>query len=71
MISHKLAACKTTERYIVGNSKLYRHTGISFHFSVAKFASEQIAPLVSKMDTESYIDEKVYKGMFENGVSAA
>ncbi|KAK4318644.1 hypothetical protein Pmani_010362 [Petrolisthes manimaculis] len=35
--------------------------------AVAKFASEQIAPLVSKMDGEGCIDEKVLKGMFENG----
>lgn len=35
--------------------------------TVAKFASEQIAPVVSKMDAEGCIDEKVYKGLFENG----
>lgn len=39
-----------------------------FYFTVAKFAAEQIAPLVSKMDAEGCIDEKVYRGLFENGV---
>ena len=43
-------------------------TNLLFNFTVAKFASEQIAPLVNKMDAEGCIDEKVYKGLFENGV---
>ncbi|KAK8385979.1 hypothetical protein O3P69_010614 [Scylla paramamosain] len=35
--------------------------------TVAKFASEQIAPIVNKMDAEGCIDEKIFKGLFENG----
>ncbi|XP_042219202.1 short/branched chain specific acyl-CoA dehydrogenase, mitochondrial-like isoform X2 [Homarus americanus] len=38
--------------------------------TVSKFASEKIAPLVSKMDAESNIDESVRKGMFDNGFMA-
>lgn len=41
---------------------------VLFNFAVAKFASEQIAPVVKKMDEEGCIDEKVFKGLFENGV---
>lgn len=54
---------------MVVSGKLFQF--VLFYFSVAKFANEQIAPLVPKMDAECYIDKKVYKGMFENGVSAA
>lgn len=35
--------------------------------TVAKFAREKIAPLVSKMDAESNMDESVFRGLFENG----
>lgn len=35
--------------------------------TVAKFANEQIGPLVSKMDAEANIDKRVIRGLFENG----
>ncbi|XP_041065560.1 short/branched chain specific acyl-CoA dehydrogenase, mitochondrial isoform X2 [Carcharodon carcharias] len=35
--------------------------------TVAKFAQEQIAPLVRKMDEESHMDESVIAGLFEQG----
>ena len=34
-----------------------------------KFSQEKIAPLVRKMDDEEKIDDSVFKGLFENGVS--
>jgi short/branched chain acyl-CoA dehydrogenase len=37
------------------------------HFSVAKFAQEQIKPLVSKMDEDNKMDEGLVKKLFENG----
>ncbi|GCC22282.1 hypothetical protein chiPu_0000668 [Chiloscyllium punctatum] len=36
--------------------------------TVAKFAQEQIAPLVRKMDEESHMDESVLVGLFEQGL---
>lgn len=35
---------------------------------VAKFAQEQIKPLVSKMDEENKLDEGLVKQLFENGL---
>ena len=37
--------------------------------AVRKFASEKVAPLVTRMDEECQIDEGILKAMFENGVS--
>lgn len=39
-----------------------------FFFPVRKYAQERIAPLVSKMDEESYMDTDVIKSLFEQGV---
>lgn len=36
--------------------------------SVAKLASEQIAPYVKKMDEEATMDPEVIKMLFDNGV---
>lgn len=45
---------------------------ISFSLSlincaVAKFAQEQIAPLVRDMEAQGKIDDRILKGLFENG----
>lgn len=56
----------------VGNSLLLNNNDLIFFFfliSVSKFSKEIILPLVSKMDTESKVDESLLKKMFENGVS--
>lgn len=37
-------------------------------FKVRKYAQERIAPLVSKMDEESNMDDEVIKSLFEQGV---
>lgn len=37
--------------------------------TVAKFATSQIAPLVSQMDQEEAVHASVLKGLFENGVN--
>lgn len=34
---------------------------------VAKFAQEQIAPLVRDMEAQGRIDDRILKGLFENG----
>lgn len=39
-----------------------------FVLPVRKYAQERIAPLVSKMDEESYMDTDVIKSLFEQGV---
>lgn len=39
------------------------------HFSVARFATEKVQPLVSVMDENSEMDESIIKGMFDQGVS--
>ncbi|KAG2462597.1 ACDSB protein, partial [Polypterus senegalus] len=39
-----------------------------FLSTVKKFAQERIAPLVSKMDEQSYMDESVIHGLFEQGL---
>ena len=36
--------------------------------SVAKFANEQVKPLVSKMDEQELLEKSVLKGLFEQGV---
>jgi short-chain 2-methylacyl-CoA dehydrogenase len=36
--------------------------------AVAKFAQEQIAPLVKEMEANGKLDENLLKGLFENGL---
>lgn len=38
------------------------------YFAVKKYAQERIAPLVSKMDEDSFMDQEVIKSLFEHGV---
>ncbi len=38
--------------------------------SVAKFANEQVKPLVSKMDEQELLEKSVLTGLFEQGVSS-
>lgn len=40
-------------------------------FTVRKYAQECIAPFVSKMDEQSFMDEEVVKSLFEQGVRAS
>ncbi|KAJ4435782.1 hypothetical protein ANN_18401, partial [Periplaneta americana] len=37
-------------------------------FSVARFATEKIAPLVKKMDDESKFEPSIIEGLFQNGI---
>lgn len=36
--------------------------------AVAKFAQEQIAPLVKEMEANGKLDDRLLKGLFENGL---
>ena len=44
-------------------------TESSFFITVRKLATEQIAPLVKKMEEEHRIDDSVRQLLFDNGVS--
>ena len=41
---------------------------MSCSLTVKKYAQERIAPVVSKMDENSAMDEEVLKSLFEQGV---
>lgn len=46
----------------------YLHTFFLLFITVQKFAQDQVAPLVQKMDENSKMEDSIIRGLFEQGV---
>ncbi|XP_007902122.1 short/branched chain specific acyl-CoA dehydrogenase, mitochondrial isoform X1 [Callorhinchus milii] len=59
---------RTAGRTLYAPLQTFTEEEIMLKDTVAKFAQEQIAPLVRQMDEQSHMDESVIRGLFEQGL---